>query len=155
METILTMVMRSLPRYWEKSSESGTFTIESKILTGFTEIYLVGSYIAVTGSILNNGVYLVSDDKITLAGSINETFQGEIYQLAPPRDFLELVAEIETEINQTKNSTWDKRLISQSFDGLSQTLATGANGSLPATWKEMFASRLVPYRSSMFTDIRI
>ena len=149
---ILTTVCRSLPRFFERSSESGTFTIENEILTGNAATYLVGSYIAVTGSLINNGVYLVNDSMITLVGAKNEVFQGTIYQLAIPNDFLAMVEEIQGNIETTAKV--DQGITSFSFGGYSESRATTADGVV-ASWREVYKSRLVPFRSGMFTDIKI
>ena len=149
---ILTTVLRSLPRFFERSSESGTFTIENEILTGNSQVFLVGSYVALTGSILNNGIYLVTDNLITIPEAKDETFTGEIYQLAIPNDFLAMVEEIQGNIETTAKA--DQGITSFSFGGYSESRATTADGVV-ASWREVYKSRLVPYRSGMFTDIKI
>lgn len=151
---ILTAVCRSLPRFFERSSESGTFTIENEILTGNTGTYLVGSYIALTGSILNNGVYLVNDSMITLQGARNETFDGIIYQLAIPQDFLSMVEEIQSNIEATAKQDAGQGITSFSFGGYSESRATTADGVV-ASWREVYKSRLTPYRNSMFPPFSI
>ena len=76
----------------------------------------------------------------------NETFDGCIWLLYPPRDFLALceqIAEFETK-------TPVGALQSESLEGYSYSRASGKNGLL--TWQEAFASRLRPYRR-MFSEV--
>lgn len=118
--------------------------------------YLVGQYIyipaavqrggALQGSVLNAGVYLVPDDKITLAEAHDEAWSGAVCGLAVPSEFVELVREIEA---FSDNARADKNrgiLTSESFGGYSYSMATTLSG-VAASWKEVYASQLNIYRS--------
>lgn len=75
----------------------------------------------------------------------NETFNGAICPLAIPQDFLDLAYEISS---FDERATKDKNrgvLVSESFGGYSYSMATN-NAGVAATWKEVFSSRLNPYR---------
>lgn len=144
-------IMREVKRFWEVSSEDGEFVIEDGILTGNEYMYPVGSYIAITGSLMNNNVYLITDDKITLENTTDEEFEGTIYQLAPPRDFLELVEEIKR-FQETQGTPSIN--ISERFGTDSRTKATGKNGAV-LTWRDVFQERLRPYRKSVVMPFKI
>ena len=94
-----------------------------------------GQYFLIEGSKYNNGVYIVGKD--TLA---DESFYGVITLLAPPKDFLETVSEIEKFESENVKSAFT----SESFGGYSYTKAQGKNG--PVTWREVFASELSIWR---------
>lgn len=103
---------------------------------------------------MNNDVYKIIDRLYTLDGAVDEEFDGVIYRLAIPRDFLALVEKIskfcESEAGTPSN------VASESFFGgsYSYTLATGKDGA-PLTWREVFKSELVKYRTKMFPDIKV
>lgn len=94
-----------------------------------------GQYIWVEGSISNNGVYKYPPENLT-----DETFNGIIWILAPPKDFITLVADIEKFTTDMGSSPY----VSESFGGYSYTKAQGKNGGL--TWTEAFSKRLNTWR---------
>jgi len=124
--------------------ETGEYEIKSGIITAKNK-YLVGQYIRVMGSILNDGVYIVSDDLITLQNTTDEIFEGTICPLRIPRDFLSLVADIESFEERASKSKNRGTVTSETFAGYSYTVATNSEG-LPNTWKDVFADRLSTYR---------
>lgn len=133
--------------------ERGTFSIQGGILAGLKNKPLVGQYFAITGSVLNNGVYLAKDSLITLTGSNDEIFDGIIYRLVVPKDFVKLVEKIKTfsesEGGQASNIT------NASFGVQSYGYATDTNG-VRATWETVFASQLNALNvRRMFMDIEV
>ena len=143
-------VMREIKNFFEISREKGKFTIEDQTLTGFKGSYPVGSYIALTGSILNKGVYLLADNLITLENAKNEAFDGIIYQLAPPPDFLALVEKIKAFNERTGVSD---NVVSAKFGIESFTRATNASGNI-AMWQDVFKAELSSFRR-MRTEVRL
>lgn len=144
---MLLELMRECHNFFDISEEQGNFTIQDSIIN-INKNYLIGQYILVTGSILNDGVYLLNDKLYTLVNSVDEEFNGIVYGLRIPKDFIKLSEEIEKFIadNPTTNIT------RESFGNYSSSKAQGKNGII--TWQEQFASRLNPYRR-MFHNIRI
>lgn len=96
-----------------------------------------GQYFLIEGSVLNDGVY-----QYPCKDLIDETFVGVVSALKVPRDFVNLVEEIEEW--QKANGTVGK-YSSESFGGYSYSLATNADGN-PITWENAFASRLNKWR---------
>jgi hypothetical protein len=141
-------VMRECHRYFPRTYEniSLTFDATGKTITGdFGETYLVGQYICIQYSILNDGVYTVTAfDSETGVITVSETLRNEtttvnIFGLAPPRDFLDLVTEID-------NFTGQDGVKSESIDDYS--VSYEGDGS----WKSVFRKRLDTYRT-MFGDL--
>lgn len=131
--------------------EDGEFTLIGGTITVKNK-YVVGQYIAITGSILNNGVYRVEkfeDGVITIKESdVNdkmwgETFDGTIYSLRVPESFIQLVEKIKTftESNLGKSSN----ITSASFGIQSYSFGTDSNG-VRAGWQTVFAPDLNAHR---------
>ena len=126
-------VMAEANRYFEVTLEndSYTFTSSTKTITGtFDETYLVGQYIRVYNSILNDDVYKIvtvnSGSLVVEEDLIDETVaDSSIYiaALAPPNTFLRLVAEIVASIEEDgatdgiASETIDNYSISYKGDG--------------------------------------
>lgn len=139
---MILQVMQECRNYFVDSEERGFF----QILNGRIDLeldYLRGQYLLIKDSILNDGLYQVNDDLITLEGSRDEKFLGIVYGLAPPRDFLSLVDEIK-EFSQSSAGAISN-VTSASFGIQSYSFATDANGNR-AGWQSTFAKRLNQYR---------
>lgn len=97
---------------------------------------LNGQYFLIEGSIMNDGVYQYPCNGLT-----DETFVGIVTPLAIPKDFLQLVEEIEAYNAKNEQSAY----VSESFGGYTYTKAQGRNGNI-ASWKDVFAGRLNTWR---------
>lgn len=126
----------------------GTFTITNENTVLFmdvvdvTEDFQAGQYVRIVGSTFNDGVWRWGSDELE-----PETFTGGIYGMAVPKEVLQLAEDIEawaTKYQDALNSPYT----SESFGGYSYTRASGnANtGGSVATWQDIFASRLAPWR---------
>lgn len=124
-------VMRSVNNYFIDASLIGEFTIEAGALINVE--LLVGSYIMIEGSALNDDVYKVGED----IGLIDEVFTGTIHKLKVPRDFIRLVDEI-----KAFNDSVPVGVASESYDGFSQSFLSGDN----ANWTISFKSKLNRFR---------
>ena len=115
----------------------GTFTISGGTIE-LPEFLHDGQYFRIVGSTLNDGVY-----RYPAADLTDETFAGAVWAMAVPPAVVALAGEIKTycESEAGKASPY----ISESFGGYEYQKATGASG-LPASWREVFASRMHPYR---------
>lgn len=149
MEIMLTAVCRSCNNFFERAVEHGTFVISGGVLP-LDSPPLVGQYIYVQGSVLNDGIYLVEDNLVTLDGAKDETFDGAIVYLAIPKEFIAIAEDAET-FQEKVRVAGGGILESESFGGYSYKMITDASGNV-GTWQSAFASRLHPYRR-MFTPL--
>ena len=104
-----------------------------------------GQYYRIVGSTFNDGVHKYGDALETLT---DETFNGTIWEMFVDKDFLALVKEIDNW--RTANAaTLDSPYQSESYNGYSRTLKSGAGGAVDGGiygWKTQFAGRLNKYR---------
>jgi len=111
--------------------------------------YKAGQYILLGGSVFVDGIYKISGidgDAYSLDGAdTDEDWSGAVYGLAIPSDFLEIVEEIKVLQAQSSRNPNAGLVQSERFQNYSYTMATADNG-LPATWKDVFSSRLNPFR---------
>lgn len=127
--------------YFVYSRYSGTFTIEDGSLV--LPFLAIGQYFRICGSRMNDGVYRYPVEDLS-----DETFDGVIWEMRPPRDFITLVNEIE-KWQEKNGDVVSGPYASESFGGYSYTLntVTGANGaSLGAGWQGVFKHQLNQYR---------
>ena len=120
---------------------SGTFTISGGTMT--VPGLLTGQYFRICGSRMNDGVYQYPPTGLT-----DETFTGVVWDMRPPKSFLDLVSEITTWQTQYGAATQGPYQ-SESFNGYSYSkgTATDASGkSVPVTWQTTFGSRLNEWR---------
>lgn len=104
-------------------------------------------YFRIVGSVFNDGVHQ-NTPELELT---DEVFNGAIWLMAVPRDFLTLVAEIADW--QAKNGGVDSQAMSpytsESFGGYSYSKASGGSSSQngnAGTWQAAYATRLNAYR---------
>ena len=148
---MILQVMRYCRNFFEKTSESGQYTIAGGRIT-LQQEYLLGQYILLTGSVLNNGLYHLQDNLYTLDSSKDEIFEGTIYGLIIPLDFLQLCKEIDVFAKSPAGAPGP--YTSESVIGVhSYTKATGPDG-LPVGWQAVFGGRISEFRK-MLTEIRV
>lgn len=150
MEAILTTVCKHINNYFIHSYERGKFIISDNAILIKTKP-IVGQYIRIYGSALNDGIYKVTEVEnasggfsIDLEDSSDEEFEGVICLLAIPKEFINLVGEISEFMEEEKNDPSNPALTSESFGGYSYSRATASNGTA-ASWQEVFASKLSSY----------
>lgn len=128
----------------------GKFHIESGVLTPLVSM-LDGQYYRIIGSVFNDGVHKYGDENDVLTDE--PEFDGAVWLMRCPKDFLDLVAEIEAwqEKNGAVDSSNMSPFSSESFGiysyskGSSGSSASGA-GATAVTWQTQFKSRLNKYR---------
>lgn len=156
---MLTQICRNLNNVFNiDSGDFGTYEIKATILNGSHAKYLLGSYIAIelrggssnNGSILNSGIYKITDDLITLENTMDEIWDGYIYQLAIPKGLIDLAEEIKINMKNTKQN--NKK--SENFGIYSYQKVTDKNGMV-ASWLQVYGNRLDEFRNRMFSEIRI
>ena len=127
--------------YFTYDRYSGTFIISNGTLT--VSGLVPGQYFRIMGSRFNDGVHSYPASDLT-----DETFSGVIWDMRPPRAFLDLVTEIETwqaKYGDIAANPYE----SESFGGYSYQKAKGyssAGGGFISTWQQLFASRLNEWR---------
>ena len=142
---MLNELCQEVKNYFDKAQPKFFGEIEIKDNT-FTDAVILekikpGQYFRIVGSIFNDGVYCFNE-KLVLE---DETFDGAIWLMAIPKDFLALAKEIDdwvTEYGSKLTSPYQ----SESFGGYSYSKASGKNGGGAVTWQDAFASRLNLYR---------
>ena len=147
------------------TDETGDYMIVNGTIR-LNESYADGQWIHISGSKLNDGLYIVrdasdgadiglyalsngTDDDNPTDG--NETFTGRVKGLKIDRSFMELAREVmEFNTNEGNNT-----LVGESVVGLySWQKGVGQKGNMPADWEERFANKLWPYRR-IFTTVAI
>lgn len=139
---MLSELLQYINKWYVNSLETQTFTIVSDGIEGtFSQNYVVGQYISIDNSILNDGVYKltgVTASKLSVA----ETLQTEavntvfIWGLAIPPDIVNLSIAIDIHIGKSQDG-----IASESQGGRSISYANNS------TWSSVFGARLSKYRS--------
>ncbi len=130
-------------RNWFKVPDgaySGTFTIKGGSIA--LPFLRAGQYFRIMGSVLNDGVYQYGNCSLR-----DETFDGAIWAMAVPAEFLRLEEEIKAWRTQYENAA-NSPFQSESFAGYSYTKssANGDSGGSVTGWQGVFASRLNKWR---------
>lgn len=140
-------VMRHCRNYFETGYMDGTFRITGNVLPDVRG----ARFVCISGSNMHDGVWEVADGFLTgrsVEGLKDEEFDGRVWLLAPPADFLELVRDMQE--YEQKNPI--SAILSESFGGYSIERASTADGK-PVTPERMYAARLSNYRH-MYTEVR-
>lgn len=132
---MLYRVCKEIKNFFVHEKHSGTFSIVDGNLDA--DFLKDGQYFMISGSVLNDGIY---QHPATL---IDEEFKGDVFSLAIPKSFLDLVAEIEAYENSDAGKV--SPYTSESFGGYSYSKASGRNGN-GITWQGAFASKLNAWR---------
>ena len=135
-------IMAYIHNYFERRKVRGVFSILNGQLDGVTFIQ-DGQYYRIKGSVFNDGVWMYGTDVLH-----DETFIGEVWCLAVPPAFINIVDEIKDWNDKNKDAV-QSPFTSESFGGYSYSKATestGNNGSSGVTWRSVFGSRLNEWR---------
>lgn len=136
MERALTAVCDYLNNYFESDIHSGQFAVADNRLD--CPFLLDGQYFRITGSVFNDGVYMYPAYELK-----DETFNGAIFAMSVPADFVALCEEIQAFVEDKSNAPTG--YTSESFDGYSYTRATDSAGAA-ADWRTVFRKRLNRWR---------
>lgn len=142
MAVSMAAVMRRVRNFFERECIEDTFTITGGVLEPVPD----APYIAISGSAWHDGVFPAGP--LPEPGH-DEAFDGKVWGLHPPDDFIALCDEI--------NAYNDKNPIgapqSESFGAYSYT--RGSTGSAAGNgWEAAFAGQLLPFRR-MFTEVDV
>lgn len=136
---MITQVCQSIRNWFDTERHFGTFTIKDGSIAP-SDFLQDGQYYRIIGSVFNDGVHKFdATDRL----KDEKPFDGAVWAMAVPPDFLEVVGEIEAYCKSDAGKT--SPYVSESFGGYSYTKATTADGS-PVGWKQAFASRLSAWR---------
>lgn len=108
---------------------------------------VTGQYYRIVDSRLNDGIHRSGYEMLD-----DEEFDGEVWLMRVPLDFIQLASEIEDWVSanaETLNSPYT----SESFGGYSYSKPSGGSagngGGVAYNWKNQFASRLSRFRKVM------
>ena len=139
-------VMRQCRNYFETGYIDGTFRITGNALSGAEGAH----WVYISGSAYHNGVWEVCDGYLTgrsVEGLHDEEFEGRVWYLDPPEEFLELCKTIKT--YEEKNPVG--AFVQERFGEYSYV--RGYSGSAADIgWQKAFAVELTEYRR-MFTEV--
>ena len=127
-------VMRHCRNYFERGFYDGECVVQNGALV--TPALADGHYIAISGSVHNDGVYKLGTDVLT-----EETFTGRVWLLSPPASFIALCDEIAE--YDAKNPAG--AYLSETFGEYSYQRSANTQG-VTSSWQSMFAARLADYQ---------
>ena len=148
---MLTEICQYLKNWFDrdKAKYHGKFEISNGSIVSFNDGDMglqLGQYFRIIGSLFNDGVVKYGTTELT-----DEVFEGSVWFIAIPKDFLSMVAEIEAW--QAKFGGVDSEAMSpfnsESFGGYSYSKSGGgaSDGSTNAgTWQAAFGARLNAWR---------
>ena len=141
-------ICKELNNYFVRSRDEdivvGDFVISGGVLTGIPVDVQNDRYIRIAGSVFNDGVYAYPPQNLT-----DEEFEGAVWLMRVPPDFISLVSEIEAWMqNPDIQSAMSSPYTSESFGGYSyqKNGGTTAEDGSNISWKNQFASRLNKWR---------
>ena len=149
-------VMTEVKNHFARSVESKAYEIVVDGIQGsFQEKYVVGQYVWVYNSFINDGVYkitAITSTKLTLDATLQAENTGEtivVFGLKPPTEFLSLVTDIESYVNN--QAVTSLGIKSESQGNRSISYGSGSSGAGGNTWQSVFSESLNKYRR-MFDD---
>lgn len=132
-------VMREVNNYFEGDVYNGHFIIENNSLVGAVDIK-DGQYYRITGSMFNDGVFKHGQEDL-----IDEEFDGTVYGLYVPRNFLSLVNRI-NELNSEFGDVMNAPYSSESYANGSYSYTMSQSGPNVDWWRTKFAAELNRWR---------
>ena len=135
-------VMQEVHNHFVQAKIDGTISISGGVVSPEVD----APYAYIKGSKFHDGFWEIAGTSLVGDNHPGETFNGCIWLLNPPNDFLALCAKVA----EFEAKTPAGALQSESLEGYSYTLASGKNGVL--TWQEAYSSKLRPYRR-MFSEV--
>lgn len=135
---------RLCKNWFVAETRMGTFEITDGSVSGLTA--QPGQYIRIIGSVFNDGVYRYPTSTLK-----DETFEGAVWLMAVPQDFLDLAERIATWREKYENidSQAMSPFNSESFGGYSYSKAAGSGAGASNTgntWQSVFAPAISQWR---------
>lgn len=146
MAVSIAAVMRHIRNFFERGYREGTFSIVGNVISPAVDAPMI----AVQGSRYHDGVYAATHGILQDAGERpDETFEGIVWMLYPPDDFLELCRKIDEYDRKNPVGAFQ----SESFGDYSYTRNTN-NGVYGASWENAFVREMATYRR-MYTEVNV
>ena len=147
MAVSIAAVMRRVRNYFERGYREGTFAIVGNVLSPAVDAPMI----AIRGSRYHDGVYAAANGILQGLSDVrpDEAFEGIVWKLYPPDDFLELCEKIST--YDDKNPAW--ALNSERFGNYEYHRSTDGTGGA-INWEMKFVAQLAAYRK-MFTEVDV
>lgn len=148
---MLTELLATLNNWFVKTLELGEYTFEvtGEVYTisgSFGEDYIVGQYISIDGSKLNDGVYKITAVETGVLTVdlpvIDEVVDVALWGLAVPKVIVDLATEI-----QTYKTQKGQGIVSESQGSRSVSYADGS-------WVGVYRTRIAPYRK-LYSDKKL
>ena len=140
---MLTEICAYLRNWFDRKKIYGSFVItggQIRNADGTALPLLTNQYFRVIGSVFSDGVHKFPD------ALTDEEFNGAVWAMAVPPDFLALCEEIKTWCD-TNAAAVTSPYQSESFAGYSYSLRSGGGSDDGGTgWASIFADRLAPWR---------
>ena len=130
-------VMREVNNFFNRGHG---IACEISISGGVVSPAVNAPYVYIKGSTFHEGLHEISHSSILNDNHPNETFNGVMWMLYPPNDFLDLCEKIATYNEKTPVSA----LQSEHLNEYSYTMFGGKSGGV-LTWQEAFEKRLKPF----------
>lgn len=144
---MLTEICQYLRNWFVRDKILGWFSIENGVLLasdGTALPLLSGQYFRVIGSVFNDGVHQNGDSLTD-----EPAFNGAVWLMAVPPDFLALVSDIADWI-EDNSAALNSPYSSESFGNYSYSLrgsgSTNGTDSGGVSWQSQFSSRLAAWR---------
>ena len=147
MAVSIAAVMRHCRNFFEVGYLDGTFRITGNALPDAKDAH----YVYISGSMYHDGVWQICNGYLTgrsIEGLEDEEFDGRVWLLAPPVDFLETIKQMQA--YEEKNPI--SALSSETFGGYSRTWAMGGKPS-DRSAMAVFRDSLTPY-IRMYTEVK-
>lgn len=140
----MTELCQELRNWFDRKRHRGTFVIEGGTLTA--DFLKEDQYYRILGSVFNDGVHIYPSYSLK-----DETFEGEVWEMAVPPAVIELAENI---------SAWEKKygdvdspamtpFLSESFGGYAYTKGSSTSagsGNTATGWRAMFGNDLNRWR---------
>jgi len=145
------MVLRDLRNAFEGEKEEGVYAVKDDAINLKNE-YKPGMWIAITGSVLNDGLYVLKKTSVSSLWQLTngtdddspvqneESFNGSVWRLKPPGGFITLCKEIAEWFDSEAGR--NRGVVSESVLGFHKVeFAMDKNGQV-AGWDTLFANRI-------------
>ena len=149
---MIEQVLRSINNFFIQFTRSVTTIAAGKITVDNPDDFVVGQYVYLDQTLLNNGIYQITKiegNELTITATIAVAAEAEaenaiVHGLAIPKAVLAIAVEIEA-----YNTANPNNLVSKTLGDYSVTQATGQSGD--ASWVAVFGSRLNQWRKVYLT----
>lgn len=137
---MLEEVLGELHNWFVADTEEGDFTVSGGVLSGVPDGFLQdGQYLRVVGSVFNDGLHQWPSE-----GMVDETFHGEVWALAVPKEVQDLAEEVAAWSSSEAGKAGP--YVSESFGGYSYTKATNPSTGTAVQWQDVFRIRMNRWR---------